>query len=598
MKRTREMYTGIILAVAMAFTLVMPANAEELEAAEDVPEQESAIEEIPETSDDNEDAEEIVIYANADSDDPDDEDEGNGSEGGENTGEEDPGDPESVEPESDPAEPLPDNYTGFWENPDDGNWYYYTKSVIDTSKTDVMQGTVDGKSGWWYVISGKVQTDFTGLADFSNAYGWWYIKNGEVDFSANTVAQNKYGWWYVTDGKVQFGYTGVSNYANAYGWWYIKNGKVDFSVNTVAQNNYGWWYVRNGKVDFSANTVAQNSYGWWYVTGGKVQFGYTGVANYSNANGWWYIKNGKVDFSANTVAQNKYGWWYVTGGKVQFGYTGVANYSNANGWWYIKNGKVDFSANTVAQNSYGWWYVTGGKVQFGYTGVANYSNDYGWWYIKNGKVDFSANTIAKNNYGWWYVKNGKVDFSAGDYSFAANTSQILDVQATGNTGTLTMYNKNGNSFTKVSSANCYVGKNGVTSNKIQGDYKTPAGVYTLGQAFGVASDPGSTRSYLKVNQYHYWVGDSSSKYYNQLVDSRETGIVWNDAEHLIDYPVAYKYAIAIDYNTSQIPNKGSAIFLHCSTGGSTAGCVSVSESYMVTILKSLKSDTRIYIHNK
>ncbi len=440
-------------------------------------------------------------------------------------------------------------YTGFRQAANSSDWYYYTNGKIDTSVTEVKKGTVDGVTGWWNVVNGKL---VRGETVAKNANGWWYINSsGKVDFSANTVAKNKNGWWYIRNGKVDFGYTGLANYKNKNGWWYIKNGKVDFTHSGVEKNKNGWWYVKNGKVDFTHNGVDKNKNCWWYVTGGKVQFGYTGVANYKNANGWWYIKNGRVDFTHNGVDKNKNGWWYVTGGKVQFGYTGVANYKNANGWWFIKNGKVDFSANT----------------------------------------------IAKNKNGWWYVSGGKVNFSAGNYSFAANTSQIIDVRTSGSRGTLTLYNKSGNRFTKqLSTTNCYVGRNGITSNKKEGDGKTPSGVYTLGQAFGVSTASGSTRSYLTVNSNYYWVDDSTSKYYNQLVNASKTGIAWSSAEHLVDYPSAYKYAIAINYNTECIPYKGSAIFLHCSTGSSTAGCVAVSESNMLKILQSLKSDTRIYIH--
>ncbi len=238
---------------------------------------------------------------------------------------------------------LQKNYTGFKSN-SNGKWYIENGKVT-FKKNGVIKddkGAIGTKGTWYYVVGSKVQTGYTGVADYKNDAGWWYIKNGKVDFTANTVAKNKNGWWYVVGGKVQFGYTGVANYANSNGWWYIKNGKVDFT----------------------ANTVAKNKNGWWYVVGGKVQFGYTGVANYKNANGWWYIKNGKVDFTANTVAKNKNGWWYVVGGKVQFGYTGVANYKNSNGWWYIKNGKVDFTYTGKAKNKNGTWNVVKGKVKF------------------------------------------------------------------------------------------------------------------------------------------------------------------------------------------------------------------------------------------
>ncbi len=348
-------------------------------------------------------------------------------------------------------------YNGFHQDPDSDDWYYYTDGRVDTSITDVIKGTVDGVSGWWNVVNGKVVRAETVA---KNANGWWYIdETGMVDFDANTVAKNEYGWWYILGGKVQFDFTGLADYPNKNGWWYIQNGQVDFTHNGVDKNkngwwyveggkvqlaytgvaNYknanGWWYVKDGKVDFSANTVAKNKNGWWYVLGGKVQFGFTGLANYKNENGWWYIKDGKVDFSHNGVDKNKNGWWYVTGGKVQLGYTGVANYKNANGWWYIKDGKVDFSANTVAKNNNGWWYVTGGKVNFSYTGVANYKNENGWWYIKNGKVDFSYTGLGSNQNGEWYVKNGKVDFSySGTYTDGKTTYTIKNGKVTKTSG--------------------------------------------------------------------------------------------------------------------------------------------------------------------
>ncbi|MCD8332918.1 MAG: L,D-transpeptidase family protein [Clostridiales bacterium] len=182
------------------------------------------------------------------------------------------------------------------------------------------------------------------------------------------------------------------------------------------------------------------------------------------------------------------------------------------------------------------------------------------------------------------------------YPFAESTTQVIDVVSSGSTGTLTLYNKDNGVWTAVLSTSCYVGYNGISSSKVEGDKKTPAGYFTLGQAFGVSANPGSTRSYLQVNANHYWVDDSNSPYYNQLVDSSVTGIQWSSADHLIDSPTAYKYAIAINYNTACTPGAGSAIFLHCQIGKPTVGCVSVGESYMIQILQSLRGDTIIYIH--
>ncbi len=395
------------------------------------------------------------------------------------------------------------NYNGFAYN--SNGWWYCEDGKVTFSKNSVIQDTnkkIDGAASWWYVVGSQVQTDFTGLADYSNSNGWWYIENGKVTFNANTVASNKNGTFYVEGSKVNFSYTGFAKDNNDV-WWYCENGKVNSNQNSVIldsgkkidgaadwwyvvggqvqssftglahySNSNGWWYIRNGKVDFTANTVAQNQNGWWYVLDGKVQFGFTGLANYSNENGWWYIKDGKVDFTANTVAQNKNGWWYVLGGKVQFGFTGLADYSNSNGWWYIKNGKVtfdytglaqnkngwyyikdskvDFSKNTVMQGTVNgtntWWYVVGGKVQTGFTGLANYSNSNGWWYIKNGQVDFTFNGIASNNNGTWLVQNGKVDFNYnGTYTYGGVTYNVKNGKASHPAADIgmdmTMYNK-------------------------------------------------------------------------------------------------------------------------------------------------------------
>ena len=47
-------------------------------------------------------------------------------------------------------------------------------------------------------------------------------------------------------------------------------------------------------------------------------------------------------------------------------------------------------------------------------------------------------------------------------------------------------------------------------------------------------------------------------------------------------------AADIAYNTNPVvPGKGSAIFLHVSTGGGTAGCVSLAESNLLEVLRWL-----------
>lgn len=188
-------------------------------------------------------------------------------------------------------------------------------------------------------------------------------------------------------------------------------------------------------------------------------------------------------------------------------------------------------------------------------------------------------------------------------SFVANmsishqTTQAITVVGNGGSyATLTVHTKHNGVWTETLSCSARVGRNGITGNKREGDGKTPRGIYSFGQAFGVAGNPGTSRRWLQVNNNHYWVDDVHSAYYNKLVDASQTGIQWSSAEHLISYPTAYRYAIALNYNTACTPGAGSAIFLHCSTGGATAGCISVSSSDMIRILKMLQGDSLIGIY--
>jgi L,D-peptidoglycan transpeptidase YkuD (ErfK/YbiS/YcfS/YnhG family) len=82
-----------------------------------------------------------------------------------------------------------------------------------------------------------------------------------------------------------------------------------------------------------------------------------------------------------------------------------------------------------------------------------------------------------------------------------------------------------------------------------------------------------------------WDDDPATANYNEWIDTRvaDVGI---DPEPMYNAP-AYDYGAVIAYNTDRTPGLGSAIFLHVSSGGSTAGCVSLPTSELVTVLRWL-----------
>jgi L,D-peptidoglycan transpeptidase YkuD (ErfK/YbiS/YcfS/YnhG family) len=142
----------------------------------------------------------------------------------------------------------------------------------------------------------------------------------------------------------------------------------------------------------------------------------------------------------------------------------------------------------------------------------------------------------------------------------------------------------------------FAGYNGIWKTTTEGAKRTPSGMYTLGRTFGVADDPGSRKPYTKLTSNDFWVDDPGSKYYNQWVSGDVPDKDWNSAENLFEQKIAYKYAIVINYNMDLIvKGAGSAIFLHCSKGGPTAGCVAVPESSMIDLLRFIDERTLIVI---
>lgn len=192
------------------------------------------------------------------------------------------------------------------------------------------------------------------------------------------------------------------------------------------------------------------------------------------------------------------------------------------------------------------------------------------------------------------VESDASDCFVNDLEVAKETSQILIVSATGNSAVLTLYNKNEDDlFEETLSADASIGKNGIGKTK-EGDKKTPKGKYAFTMAFGLKDNPGSRIPYTKLNDSHYWVDDSNSKYYNQFVSTKEVKKDWSSAEDLYHSGSSYNYALAINYNEANVPGLGSAIFMHCRpTGG--LGCIAVDESVMKRLLKEITPECILII---
>ena len=143
---------------------------------------------------------------------------------------------------------------------------------------------------------------------------------------------------------------------------------------------------------------------------------------------------------------------------------------------------------------------------------------------------------------------------------------------------------------------CSIGKNGTTSNKIEGDRKTPKGIFSLGPVFYRTDRIKNLVTKLKkrkINISMGWCDDVKDQRYNKLIK------VNNKIKHekLFQKKINYDLIIPIKYNSKKIKkNKGSAIFIHV-TGDykKTLGCIALKKNDLLILLKLINKNTKIQI---
>ena len=143
---------------------------------------------------------------------------------------------------------------------------------------------------------------------------------------------------------------------------------------------------------------------------------------------------------------------------------------------------------------------------------------------------------------------------------------------------------------------CSIGRNGKTTKKIEGDNKTPKGLYTLGPLYYRKDKLPKISTKLKkieIMKNFGWCDDVKSKFYNKLIKTninvRHEKLYRNDKK--------YDLLIPIEYNSKRPKkNKGSAIFLHLTSNyKKTQGCVAIKEKDMLILLKLINKNTKIKI---
>ncbi len=136
---------------------------------------------------------------------------------------------------------------------------------------------------------------------------------------------------------------------------------------------------------------------------------------------------------------------------------------------------------------------------------------------------------------------------------------------------------------------CALGKNGIRTDKSEGDNATPVGRFALRRVLYRADRLFEPETALDTQALHYndgWCDDPSHVAYNHPVKTpfqASHELLWRD-DHI------YDVIVVLGHNDDPpVPNKGSAIFFHLAREGysSTEGCIAVSLEDMLDILKQV-----------
>ena len=202
-------------------------------------------------------------------------------------------------------------------------------------------------------------------------------------------------------------------------------------------------------------------------------------------------------------------------------------------------------------------------------------------------------------------RQSPVDSSAWVVSLPAaqGAKQLLVVAGLSMTSTaasVSLHERSGDGkWRRVLSSPGFVGERGLCPDgeRVEGNRKTPIGVYRVTRAFGIAPDPGCALPYTQVDGDWYWSGDPNCHYNEMVRLSEHPELDVAASEHLIDYDYPYQYCLNIGFNEACVPGRGAAIFLHCfgQECPYTGGCVSVPENIMKGILQCVREDCVVVI---
>jgi L,D-peptidoglycan transpeptidase YkuD (ErfK/YbiS/YcfS/YnhG family) len=120
--------------------------------------------------------------------------------------------------------------------------------------------------------------------------------------------------------------------------------------------------------------------------------------------------------------------------------------------------------------------------------------------------------------------------------------------------------------------------------KVEGDRRSPAGIYAIGRPFGFAQS--QLAGYLRLQPDSVCVEDPSSPAYNTITSRRVSGQAAD--VQTMGTIARFRRGLIVDYPTDAANRAGSCIFIHIQkkdlTSG-TAGCLNLPEDRVAALQK-------------
>jgi L,D-peptidoglycan transpeptidase YkuD (ErfK/YbiS/YcfS/YnhG family) len=149
-------------------------------------------------------------------------------------------------------------------------------------------------------------------------------------------------------------------------------------------------------------------------------------------------------------------------------------------------------------------------------------------------------------------------------------------------------------------AKCALGKRGIGFKREEGDLITPKGVFKIKYILYRKDRLKKIQSKLRkitIKKNMGWCDDPKSRDYNKLIKlpSKYT------YEKLYKKENIYDIILVLNFNMNPILKKrGSAVFIHVARKNfaKTEGCIAIKKTYLLKIIKEIKTSTKVKIENR